>query len=356
MAIDFPNSPGLDEEFTSAGVTWKYDGQKWVSQPGGGGGSGGASVTVSDTPPGTANNGDLWYDSSDDDGRLYVYYEDGDSNQWVDASPQGGGGDGGTSYWERTGTTLSPVNAGDDVEVDGNILTSVSGLTGPGYLQLRSTGNIAQRFDGNIDDSYAHALYSLGTDPSDLNYLQRSDGSMEIGGSLNASRGSSAPNLTLRADGKIFIRDYTTGGVDTTMFVIGSDQTGSNSTNIAMYASGKAEKVGGGTWNGLSDRRAKENITDYTNGLAELKQLQPRLYQYIGNTNTFVGLIAQEAESAMPELVEQSPGTLPDGTEVDDLRSLDQTALTFALINAAKEMSARIEALEAEVQAIKGGN
>ena len=50
MAIDFPGSPQLNEEFTSAGVTWKWDGQKWVSQsPGGGGGTG--MPTGGGTPP-----------------------------------------------------------------------------------------------------------------------------------------------------------------------------------------------------------------------------------------------------------------------------------------------------------------
>lgn len=47
-----------------------------------------ANVTISNTPPATVDTepGDLWWDSSD--GRLYVYYEDADSAQWVDASPK----------------------------------------------------------------------------------------------------------------------------------------------------------------------------------------------------------------------------------------------------------------------------
>ena len=28
-AIDFPNSPSLNQEFTSGSQTWKYDGSKW---------------------------------------------------------------------------------------------------------------------------------------------------------------------------------------------------------------------------------------------------------------------------------------------------------------------------------------
>ena len=46
---------------------------------------GGAAVGTS-APSGPAE-GDLWYDS--DDGRLYLYYSDGSSNQWVDAAPAG---------------------------------------------------------------------------------------------------------------------------------------------------------------------------------------------------------------------------------------------------------------------------
>ena len=34
--------------------------------------------------------GDLWFDTTD--GRLFIYYQDFDSFQWVDASPAGGGG------------------------------------------------------------------------------------------------------------------------------------------------------------------------------------------------------------------------------------------------------------------------
>ena len=47
-------------------------------------GGGAASVTVSESAPGSPSNGDLWWDS--DVGELYIYYTDGDSNQWVETS------------------------------------------------------------------------------------------------------------------------------------------------------------------------------------------------------------------------------------------------------------------------------
>ena len=46
---------------------------------------GGATVTTSDTPPTSPTDGDLWWKSNE--GRLKVFYADGDSTQWVDANP-----------------------------------------------------------------------------------------------------------------------------------------------------------------------------------------------------------------------------------------------------------------------------
>jgi len=52
----------------------------WTAITGGGGGG----VAVGTAAPSTPAEGDLWWDS--DDGKLYVYYDDGTSQQWVDAA------------------------------------------------------------------------------------------------------------------------------------------------------------------------------------------------------------------------------------------------------------------------------
>lgn len=49
-----------------------------------GGGGGGASVSISDSAPSSPSAGDLWFDSSE--GIMYIYYNDGDSAQWVGVS------------------------------------------------------------------------------------------------------------------------------------------------------------------------------------------------------------------------------------------------------------------------------
>ena len=64
------------------------DSNQWVdASPGGVITGGGASVTTSDAPPSNAADGDLWWKS--DVGVLKIYYDDGNTQQWVDASPGG---------------------------------------------------------------------------------------------------------------------------------------------------------------------------------------------------------------------------------------------------------------------------
>ena len=55
-----------------------WDGSAWQAAGGGG------SIEVSSTAPASPGSGDLWWDS--DDGKLYIYYDDGSSQQWVDAA------------------------------------------------------------------------------------------------------------------------------------------------------------------------------------------------------------------------------------------------------------------------------
>ena len=74
----------------------------------------GSSVTISETAPADPSNGDLWWADSPVDeggGRLYIYFEDDDTKQWVDTSlPGGGDGGGGLTQDQADGLYLSKVN------------------------------------------------------------------------------------------------------------------------------------------------------------------------------------------------------------------------------------------------------
>lgn len=139
--------------------------------------------------------------------------------------------------------------------------------------------------------------------------------------------------------------------------------------NYAFYVNGQGYKPGGGAWGDSSDARIKTVSGDYGHGLAEILQLQPVIYRFKGNDsreqpsgNTvpypnsphfqaakdnrrFVGLVAQDLEITMPEMVTRVAGHI-DGKAVADLRNLDSTPLIFALVNAVKELAGRLSALE----------
>jgi hypothetical protein len=96
MAVNFPNTPTLNEEFSAGDRTWLWNGTYWeaTSTTVGYTGSAGAVVaTISATPPSTPSLGDVWIDSAT--GIQYFYVDDGDSAQWVEFSNPGTIGTGG---------------------------------------------------------------------------------------------------------------------------------------------------------------------------------------------------------------------------------------------------------------------
>ena len=72
-------TPIVESGAGTVGTSVKYAREDHVHPAGGGGG--GASVTVSDTPPASPTANSLWWES--DTGALYIYYNDGNSSQWV---------------------------------------------------------------------------------------------------------------------------------------------------------------------------------------------------------------------------------------------------------------------------------
>jgi hypothetical protein len=162
-------------------------------------------------------------------------------------------------------------------------------------------------------------------------------------------------------------------------------QTYQDGNTGGWYFPTNAFKPGGGPFTDWSDARIKNVEGDYPRGLDEVLALRPVLYTFKGNDTPdpvsatpgppsedelknreaivvpfgnsnhyhqavagtkFAGLVAQEVEIVMPEMVSQREGYI-DGAKVTDLRDIDTTPLIFALINAVKTLAARIEALEA---------
>ena len=116
-----------------------------------GGAGSGASVTVGDAAPVGPAAGDLWWDSAN--GRLFLYYIDSDSSQWVDASPNITGSNGsnvfsGTSapttavegaLWFNTTTSQLYVYTSDTWTETQNTVSGVASVTGTAPVSVTGT-------------------------------------------------------------------------------------------------------------------------------------------------------------------------------------------------------------------------
>jgi hypothetical protein len=128
---------------------------------------------------------------------------------------------------------------------------------------------------------------------------------------------------------------------------------GSGST-YSLVAQQSAAKPGGGSWSAYSDSRVKKNVKPYTKGLNEILLVNPVNYEYNGLADTiegteYTGVIAQEIKEIFPETVSTYKAKLnKEDEEPTELYDFTSTALTFALINAVKELKAEIDLLKAK--------
>ena len=83
MAVNFPDSPSNGDTFVVGSLTYTYTASTDVWDASG---VTSAAIQISDTAPSNPSDGELWHNSSDL--KLYIYYNDGSSSQWVVASPQ----------------------------------------------------------------------------------------------------------------------------------------------------------------------------------------------------------------------------------------------------------------------------
>lgn len=127
-----------------------------------------------------------------------------------------------------------------------------------------------------------------------------------------------------------------------------------------FHVNGRATSSYSSTFTLTSDERLKKNITDYSKGLAEIIQVQPKSYTFNGKANTIegvesIGVLAQEIKDVFPETVGTVNKKLnPEDEQETELYTVDISPVTYALINAVKELNAKVEALEARIQTLEG--
>jgi hypothetical protein len=141
---------------------------------------------------------------------------------------------------------------------------------------------------------------------------------------------------------------------------LGYNVTGAGNNTFKVAASSGAYHTGNTTtWSTTSDQRIKKNIVDNNVGLDALSSIQVRNFEYktkeeiisdspeledvvesavVEKEGVQLGVIAQELEKILPECV---------NTSSTGVKTVDSDNIIWYLINAVKELSVKVKALEA---------
>ena len=109
------------------------------------------------------------------------------------------------------------------------------------------------------------------------------------------------------------------------------------------------------SWQFASDARLKENIADLDYGIEAIKQIKAKRFNFIGDSVSTIGFVAQELKEVIPEAVsgEEIPYGEDDTPQEKAQKSLGigKETLIPVLVNALQEAIAKIESLEARLTA-----
>ena len=146
--------------------------------------------------------------------------------------------------------------------------------------------------------------------------------------------------------------DLPTGVAGIAALTLTGDSSGPGVTPT-LIVNGLAQKTNGGVWGATSDKRVKKEIRPFNEGLKKLLLFDPVVYKFNGKGGTidngrdYIGLIAQDVEKVMPDLIISQRIKLDaEDNEESEVLGHDLSPLTFMFINAMKELNDRVEKLE----------
>jgi hypothetical protein len=242
--------------------------------------------------------------------------------------------------------TVSGIGFGlGNASIAGNIAIGAGNT-----LNSNSTGSDNIAIGANVLPISTTASSNIAVGTNALETLSTGSDNIVIGtsaattletGSNNTVIGASANVSSVSVSDEIVIGRATTGKGTQTAF-IGGTSGAYNAKNVT-------------TWETTSDERIKCNIVDSPKGLAEVKQLRVRNFNYkqvedmplnaqgkpiidnLDPNRLITGFIAQELQAVMPECV---------NTTASGLLSVSSDAVIYALVKAVQELAAEVEALK----------
>lgn len=232
------------------------------------------------------------------------------------------------------------VSASGNIAATGNLsgvdgtLTGTFGVTGVATLSgnasvggtLAVTG--AATFSSTLSaatapSAGAHLTNKTYVDAQTALKLNLSGGTLT--GDLSIINATTEMKLTLGSSGGYYFGNATVAGFKN------SGGTARVSWNIST-----GDFTAAGNVTAYSDARLKENVQTIQDGLALVKRMRGVFYDRIDTGEHGVGVIAQEMQEVLPQVVVSNDGAL----------SVAYGNIVGVLIEAVKELSARVEALE----------
>ncbi len=194
-----------------------------------------------------------------------------------------------------------------------------------------------------IQGAAADAKMKFGGNGGDIHHI--SSATAMVFNSDNTGKASQDPLFVFRATDYSNLSNYTN-----LMTIQNNGRVGIGNVinpNARLHVDADAAKPGGGSWTSLSDRRFKQNIHPYTDGLDKVLAIRPVSYRYnkasgYGTETEYVGVIAQELQEVAPYMVSSYQR---EGTEY---LNVDNSAMLYMLINAVQEQQAIITRQQAE--------
>jgi hypothetical protein len=260
-----------------------------------------------------------------------------------------------------TNATVSVSGSGVITAVSSGAGAGVSTITGSNIGVSPSTGNVTITLSGSNVNS------ALGFTPADSSSL--ANYALLSGATFSSTIASTQFNVTGggfmttnsiqvgSSSGQGVINSGGTVGLITSNAAFGLNITPSNTVTTTAV---DAFKNGSSTaWIISSDARIKDNVQPYVKGLSELTQINPKVWTYNGKAGstlgaTGIGVIADEVEQVFPSIVGSRKGKLNKDDEQDtDIKNVDVSELTWLLINAVKQLNAKVDAQAAEIAALK---
>ena len=250
------------------------------------GGGGGGSISVSTVAPTLPSSGDLWYNP--DYARTFIYYDEtvvgyGTDSYWVDAAP---------------------FNVGL-LEIDD---LSVSNLTVTNTFNVLGVSTLTSLDVGNVNSSGIITASAFVGDGSGL-----------------TGAGSTVFNdTTTNQEFFPLFTDITSGTI-----------TASGISTSKLTYNPSSGEVTAVDFNSTSDLNLKTNIQTVENALEIVDNLRGVSFEWKENGNKSYGVIAQELEKVLPELVKGN-----------DPKTVSYSGIIGVLIEAIKELKNEIQDLK----------